>query len=261
MSLHWFPFYHADYLADTGRLSAAQHGVYLLLLLSFFKDGPLPNDPDTLCRIAAGATPSDVNAILQRYWVLTDDGWVQPKMEKVRQDCLSRDEANAARALAGAKARWEQKSLENASSIPSSNASSIPRSNAPRNAPGNAHLTSHNSQPTSQKDAPIGALSPDVPSGRPRDTCPHQEIIALYHKHLPGSPRVRSWDGERPKLLRARWRDHPDLGWWDGFLGYVAESKRLTGREFDRRGPFFPTLDWLIRPRNFALVTEGVFHK
>ncbi len=106
MSLNWFPFYHGDYLRDTSRLSPSQHGVYLLLLVSFFNDGPLPNDPDTLCRIAAGASPTDVHEILKRYWVLTDGGWVNLKMDGVRQECMARDETNRTRALAAAHARW-----------------------------------------------------------------------------------------------------------------------------------------------------------
>jgi uncharacterized protein YdaU (DUF1376 family) len=112
MSLSWFPFYHGDYLRDTSRLSPSQHGVYLLLLVSFFNDGPLPNDPDTLCRIAAGASPSDVHEILKRYWVLTDGGWVNLKMDEVRQQCIERDEKNRAKAIAAAHARWGESSKQ-----------------------------------------------------------------------------------------------------------------------------------------------------
>jgi uncharacterized protein YdaU (DUF1376 family) len=106
VSLSWFPFYHGDYLRDTSRLSPSQHGTYLLLLVSFFNDGPLPNDPDTLCRIAAGSSPTDVHEILKRYWVLTDGGWVNLKMDGVRQECIARDESNRKRAIEAAHARW-----------------------------------------------------------------------------------------------------------------------------------------------------------
>jgi uncharacterized protein YdaU (DUF1376 family) len=140
MSMHWFPFYHADYLADTSRLSPAQHGVYLLLLLSFFKDGPLPNNPDTLCRIAAGAAPSDVQSILERYWVLTDAGWVNPKMDEIRTKAIESSKMAHDRAILAAQARW--KALDapsNANSIPSSNA----QSNACDHAPSNAYPRTH----------------------------------------------------------------------------------------------------------------------
>jgi uncharacterized protein YdaU (DUF1376 family) len=48
----WFPFYVGDYLADTAHLSHAQHGIYLLLLLAYYKNrGPLRDDDKELCCI------------------------------------------------------------------------------------------------------------------------------------------------------------------------------------------------------------------
>ena len=117
MSLSWFPLYHGDYLRDTRLLSPAQHGVYLLLLMAFFTEGPLPNDPDTLCRIAAGANPTDVQRILERYWELTEAGWVNRKMEAVRQQQATISDRNRERAIAAANARWKEpeKCLEHSS--------------------------------------------------------------------------------------------------------------------------------------------------
>lgn len=102
------------------------------------------------------------------------------------------------------------------------------------------------------------ALGPRPETAAP---CPHQEIIALYHERLPACPRVRSWTGQRPALLRARWRDHTDIEWWRGFFDYVAESPFLTGKTSAKdRPPFCATLEWLIRPANFARVHEGKYH-
>lgn len=91
--------------------------------------------------------------------------------------------------------------------------------------------------------------------------CPHQAIITLYHELLPMCPRVRSWIGARPALLRSRWREHPDLDWWRGYFTYVAESAFLTGRTGTKdRRPFLADLEWLIRPANFGRVHEGKYH-
>jgi uncharacterized protein YdaU (DUF1376 family) len=52
MSRAWMPFYVADYLADTGHLSPAEHGAYLLLMMHYWQSGSLPDDDRKLARIA-----------------------------------------------------------------------------------------------------------------------------------------------------------------------------------------------------------------
>jgi hypothetical protein len=111
-----------------------------------------------------------------------------------------------------------------------------------------------------------------VASGRPAKTSgkkkaqpvPHQDIIAAYHETLPACPRIRDWTPARAALLRARWSEEPkrqSLDYWRKLFAYVAESDFLTGKtSTPGRKPFTASLEWLLKPENFAKVREGRYH-
>ena len=99
-------------------------------------------------------------------------------------------------------------------------------------------------------------------------TCPHLEIIRLYHDRLPMGRQVNTelWKGIRAKHLQARWRELPkrqNLKWWDRFFAYCAESDFLTGKAPPGNGrsePFEVSLGWIVNPENLAKITEGAYH-
>ena len=103
----------------------------------------------------------------------------------------------------------------------------------------------------------------NVPSGVPRNPCPAERIVDLYHAKLPMARRVEQLTPTRRAALRARW--HNELPTLDAFGNYfddVAASRFLTGRvngHGDRK-PFVADFDWLLKPSNLVKVLEGKYH-
>ena len=91
------PFYVADYLADTGRLSTLEHGAYLLLIMDYWRNGGIPDDDRKLARIAR---MSDADWLLIRANIaeLFHDGWSHKRIDA--EIAKSTAKSDAARASA-----------------------------------------------------------------------------------------------------------------------------------------------------------------
>ncbi len=116
--------------------------------------------------------------------------------------------------------------------------------------------------------APAGGTGQALPG------CPHQSVIKLYHECLPELPRVRAWNDTRKKHLAARWREtmlrlqqageacsaENGLEWWRKFfLHRVRPAPLLMGKVTRGGGAWRASLDWLIKPENYAKTLEGQY--
>lgn len=103
-----------------------------------------------------------------------------------------------------------------------------------------------------------GDLPGDQPVGLPaKPTCPHQEIIDLYHEILPQCPQIRDWTPARQTQLRARWNEDPkrqNLAYWRQFFEYVRTCDFLVGKS--GKQPFFADLEWMTKSCNFTKIRE-----
>ncbi|WP_175420985.1 hypothetical protein [Marinitoga sp. 1135] len=109
-----------------------------------------------------------------------------------------------------------------------------------------------------EKDIEKNDIVPQQVEG-PQQT-PYQKIVELYHAYCPSLPKVRVLNETRKKYIRARWKEHPDLKFWENYFKSVEESDFLTGRaNYGNRDPFIADLEWLMRPNNFAKVIEGKY--
>ena len=48
----WMPLHIDDYLADTGHLTGAEHGAYMLMIMHYWQNGGLPENERLIARIA-----------------------------------------------------------------------------------------------------------------------------------------------------------------------------------------------------------------
>lgn len=74
------PLYVADYLADTGHLSAAEHGAYMLLIMHYWTNGGLPADERRLSRIARMSDDEWANS-RDELGAFFGDGWTHARID------------------------------------------------------------------------------------------------------------------------------------------------------------------------------------
>jgi hypothetical protein len=107
-------------------------------------------------------------------------------------------------------------------------------------------------------------------------TCPHQEILLLYKKHLPHLTQPRVWEGSRQTNMRQRWRQaakpsnyspegyktlEDGLKWWDSFFGYIANDSTLAQGFRTKDRNWQPDLEWIVNATNFAKIIDGKYSK
>lgn len=97
-----------DYLADTMHLSTFQHGIYILLIMHYFKRGELPQDETALRRIAKcplrqwRAESGPVKALF-----MYENGVARHRrIDAERNDAKRVSEARRNAGKMGAKAKW-----------------------------------------------------------------------------------------------------------------------------------------------------------
>jgi uncharacterized protein YdaU (DUF1376 family) len=108
------PLYVGDYLGDTGHLTTAQHGAYLLLMMHYWRKGELPDDDSQLSKITKLPlkTWCDYRAVLQAFF---HDGWRHKRIdaELVRMMRVSEKRASAGQ-KGGLNSALSRVRLENA---------------------------------------------------------------------------------------------------------------------------------------------------
>jgi uncharacterized protein YdaU (DUF1376 family) len=101
------PLYIGDYLADTMSLEAREHGAYLLLIMHYWRNGPLPTDDRSLAGIARVDRKTwigDTGPIVRQFFEERCGKLHHKRIDRERQE--AQDIADVKRAAA--RARWSK---------------------------------------------------------------------------------------------------------------------------------------------------------
>jgi uncharacterized protein YdaU (DUF1376 family) len=99
----WMPLHIADYQQDTGHLTAAEHGAYLMLIMRYWQDGGLPSDERLIARYSR-LTPAEWADSRDILFALFSDGW---KHKRIDAELSKADEIIGKR-KAAAEARYNK---------------------------------------------------------------------------------------------------------------------------------------------------------
>jgi uncharacterized protein YdaU (DUF1376 family) len=253
--MHYYQFNIGDYQSHTAHLSDIEDLAYRRLLDWYYlHESPIPNDiPEIARQIRMRSHTESIAIVLKEFFELTKNGWSSIRANRE----IAKTGEKSAKASASAKARWNKPSDANA--LPT-----LSDSNATQD-------TRHITQDTEHiLEAKASLSKTSFP------TCPHQDILNLYAKHLPHLSQPRVWEGNRQDSLRARWRQaakpsdySPEgykdvaggLKWWDSFFGYIANDTKLAAG-FETQGRTWrPDLEWIVTAGNFAKIIDGKYNK
>lgn len=240
------PFWTDSYLADTRDLTAAQHGAYLLLLMTAWrtKDNGLPDDDARLARWACmdRRTWLKNKTIIMSFWCKIDGMWHQKRLDDERKraeyvrDCQV--QAGRASALKRKKARSTRDTTEQPTPLqpPSTSPSTISSSNEEDNTP----------------------LPPKTKVEESIDVYLITEAVNLYNDLAEKIkiPKVQKLSSARRTRLKKRLEDSGGLEGWKEALKKLESIPAMRG-ENDRG--WKADFDFLTNESSFIKLMEGKY--
>lgn len=155
----WMPLYWGDYLRDTGHLSTAHHGAYLLMIGHYWSTGEaLPDDDAVLWRIVRADSMAQwkkLRPAVVALFAAVEGKLIHRRIDAELTKASGRMAAASAKAKRAAEARWSGHD-----DIPeASNGESL--EDAPSNARSNPQAMLE--QCPSQPPSPSQSSSPEIP--------------------------------------------------------------------------------------------------
>lgn len=164
--MHHYPFNIGDYRKDTSHLSILEHGIYRLLIDTYYLlERPLSLDHRELARLHCARSEEERQAlenVLSDFFTKTDDGYIHNGCQKVLEKIYEKSD----KARQSAQRKWEiekAKKCERTESQCDSNANASNNyANASKNDANDMLPITHNPIPITHN--PIFAQCADAPS-------------------------------------------------------------------------------------------------
>jgi uncharacterized protein YdaU (DUF1376 family) len=168
MKRPWMPLYVGDYLGDTGHLTTAQHGAYLLLMMHYWRKGELPDDDRQLSKITKLPlrTWNEYRPVLEDFF---HDGWrhkrIDAELERMVRVSEKRSLAGQKGGLGSALARMKLENASRSRTLPP-RAIASPVSGEAQAGGDHAHPHSHRNLVSRLSDGTTDPASDAVPSAK-----------------------------------------------------------------------------------------------
>ena len=172
--MHYYNFHIGDYKSHTSHLSVIEDIAYRRLLDFYYLHEKPIKQHDIARQIGMREHEQDVLTILDEFFLSSPQGFVHPRADKE----IARFKEFAEAGKRGAAKRWG--------------------ANGEANSPPNpTPIATNNHKPITNNHKPDISISP--PSGEPEEKtglpkCFHEEVIDLYHIHLPTLRKVEIWN-------------------------------------------------------------------
>jgi uncharacterized protein YdaU (DUF1376 family) len=249
----WMPFYPADYLRKTMRLTRDQHGGYFLLLLACWDGGGrLPNDESELAAIVKASTSEwrKLAPKLLPFFSVEGEWLVHGRVLEEYEKAARMAETSRANGRKGGRPRSQE---------PSGNK---PDGNPPNNPAGFLQDTQRGTQ--SETPALVARPSPtpedkdadaSFVAGKPNDAVriAVDEWNALAARL--GLPQARTIDRSRKAAIHARLSEG-GMDAWRQALAAVERSDHCRGQ--NDRG-WKADIDFVCQPKSWRRLLEGFY--
>ena len=255
------PLYWGDYLRDTGHLSAAEHGAYLLLIGHYWTTGkPLPDSDVLLARIAR-MSPEEweqskqiILAFFQKRGGLWYHHRVVDELEKGKKRVKARSYAGKMSAKARATKLQQSPDKPSTKSQLRARATSQPQSYVQ---PQSQEQEPSQSQKESGTSPIVEVLSSsdDAPKNSTRENT--EQMMAMWNElasRYPSLPAVRALTHRRIKQAALRLGEIGGIEGWQAALDKIEISGHCLGN--NDRG-WTASFDFLLQPSSLTKLLEG----